>query len=603
MTYLDVLQLLGGLALFLYGMHVMSDGLEKSAGGQLERTLEKMTNNTVKGVLLGAGITAVIQSSSATTVMLVGFVNSGIMKLSQAIGVIMGANIGTTMTAWILSLNGIEGDSVMMQMLKPANFAPILGMIGVVLTVFISNFKRKDIGYILIGFAVLMLGMDSMSEVAAGLKDEPLFEQMISYCTNPVLGILVGTVMTTILQSSSASVGILQALSVTGSITFGSAIPIILGQNIGTCTTALISCIGANKSAKRVAFVHLYFNIIGTLLFCGVFYTLNNFIEFAFLDDALNSTNIALVHTVFNVATTLVLLPFNKLLGKLAEWTVRDKAEKKSTTEEEHEIFIDDRFLNTPSFAIEQCKKLTVRMGELARDTLLGAIDCVQNYSAETARTVNENEEAIDRYEDTIGTYLVKLSSRSLSMDDSRDVSKLLHIIGDFERISDHATNIVQVAEEIHQKNVQFSDAAKAEIKTMIDAVSEIMGLAIDAFEFDEIAIAERVEPLEEIIDVLNNEIRSRHINRLQSGNCTIELGFILSDLLTNLERVSDHCSNIAVCMIEIAKSSLDTHEYIVALHAEPKQQYVDDYDRFKKKYALPAVTVESGVEMVAAQQ
>ena len=574
--------LVGGLALFLYGMTVMGNGLEKVSGGRLERTLEKMTSNPAKGVLLGAAVTAVIQSSSATTVMVVGFVNSGIMKLRQGIGIIMGANIGTTVTAWILSLTGLQGDSVLVKMLNPNSFAPILAMVGVVLMMVSKNGKKKDIGTIFIGFAVLMFGMSAMSGAVKPLADVPEFTRILTYFSNPLLGVLTGAVLTAIIQSSSASVGILQALSSTGGISYCAAIPIIMGQNIGTCVTALLSSIGASKNAKRTAFVHLYFNIIGTIVFLGLFYGANALLRFSFVSDPLDAADIAVVHTIFNLFSTALLLPFSRGLERLASWSIREK----DTVCEEPAL--DERFLNTPAFALEQCKKAAADMAGLSRDTLLNAMGLLQSYQEKSALRILEQEEQIDRFEDRLGTYLVRLSSRELTARDSNEISKLLHTIGDLERIGDHAVNLLDAAREMQEKGIRFSQQAAGELKVLAQAVTDIVDLTIRAFVENDIELARRVEPLEQVVDSLKAELKIRHIQRLKEGTCTIELGFVLSDLLTNYERVSDHCSNIAVCLIQIAESQFDTHGYLNELKNSGQPQFVAEFKKDLEKYALP---------------
>ncbi len=583
MDIFSVLSLLGGLALFLYGMNVMGAGLEKISGGKLESILQKMTNNPLKGVLLGAGVTAIIQSSSATTVIVVGFVNSGIMKLSQAIGIIMGANIGTTVTAWILSLSQIEGESFFLNLLKPDSFSPILALIGVALIMFSKDGRKKDIGGIFAGFAVLMFGMSAMSDAVKPLADVPEFANILLMFSNPVLGILAGAVLTAIIQSSSASVGILQALTITNGITYGSAIPIILGQNIGTCATALISCIGARKNAKRAALVHLYFNIIGSIVFLTVFYGANAIFKFSFIDQSIDAANVAVIHTAFNVFSTVILLPFNKGLEKLAKLTIREKDSEQTGP------VLEERFLNTPAFAIEQCKNETVKMAVLARDTLIDAISVIGAYDVKKAVMIEENEKMIDLYEDKLGTYLVKVSSRSMTEEDSREASKLLHSIGDFERIGDHAVNILRVAKEMRDKNVHFSDQASTEICVMTNAVTEILNLTVEAFEANDLSLAAKIEPLEQVIDGLKAEIKMRHVARLKDGTCTIELGFILSDLITNYERVSDHCSNIAVCLIQIKNSALDTHGYLDEIRSADNVEFNNYFKEYKEKYLLPS--------------
>ncbi|MFQ9841973.1 MAG: Na/Pi cotransporter family protein [Ruminococcus sp.] len=590
MTIFNVLTLIGGLAMFLYGMNVMGNGLEKLAGGKLEKIFERLTSNPIKAMLLGLSVTAVIQSSSATTVMLVGFVNAGIMKLHSAIGVIMGANIGTTVTAWILSLSGLNGDSFLIKMLKPSSFSPILAIIGVAMLTFSKNDKKKDIASILVGFAVLMFGMDSMSGAVAPLKDVPEFAEVLLWFKNPILGVLAGALLTAIIQSSSASVGILQALSATGAITFGSALPIILGQNIGTCVTALLSSIGTSKNAKRVAVVHLYFNIIGTVLFLTVFYLLNVFIGFSFVDGVVGAKEIAIVHTIFNLSTSIVLLPFIKVLEKLAYLTVKDKEGEgnKDNIEEQFKL-LDERFLQSPSFAVEKCRELTNRMGEIAKESIDMAMSiCVDKYDKEKAEQIAANEAAVDLYEDRLGTYLVKLSSRDLSAKDSQSVSTILHVIGDFERISDHAMNMVSVAEEKQQKDLNFTSQATAEVKVMCSAVRDVLDIAMEAFEKHDLELATRVEPLEEVVDKIRTKLKNRHVKRLQTGECTIEMGFVFSDLLTNLERVSDHCSNIAVCLIQENDESFDVHEYVQMLK-NSGEGFEGQVKRYSEKYALPA--------------
>ena len=577
-----VFSFLGGLAFFLYGMNALGDGLEKLSGGKLEKTLEKMTSNTFKGFILGALVTAVIQSSSATTVMVVGFVNSGIMKLRQAIGIIMGANLGTTITSWILSLSGIEGNSPVMLMLKPANFSPILAFIGIVLIMFIKSGKKKDIGGILVSFAVLMSGMEIMSGAVKPLANVPEFTNILTMFNNPLFGVLAGAALTAIIQSSSASVGILQALSKTGAITYSMAIPIIMGQNIGTCVTALISCIGAKKNAKRAAFVHLYFNIIGTLVWLTVFYLVTTFVQLPFINDAIGEMGIAVVHTSFNLVSTLLLLPFAKQLEKLACLTIRDKEDDEDT------IFIDERFLNTPAIATEQCTSMAVKMATKSYDSILDSFELINDYDEKKAEKVREAEDRIDQYEDVLGSYLVKLSTKNLTVSDSCEVSRILHCISDFERISDHAVNILASAKELHEKKLSFSEQAKEEIKVMIGALNEVLEMTISAFQNNDVTLAENVEPLEDVVDKLNDKIKNRHIHRLQAGTCTIEMGFILTDILTSCERVSDHCSNIAVNIIQLNKKSYETHEYLNEIKAEDDGQYAQKFASYLDKYALP---------------
>lgn len=583
MDLISVLNFIGGLALFLYGMHVMGDGLESMSDGRLEKTLEKMSNNMFKGLLLGAAVTAVIQSSSATTVMVVGFVNSGIMKLRNAIGIIMGANIGTTITGWILSLTGIEGDSVVMQLIQPKNFSPIVALVGVILIMFCKDAKKKNIGNIFVGFAVLMFGMTQMSSAMEPLADNPDFANILIIFQNPIFGILAGAMLTAVIQSSSASVGILQALSSTGIISISTAIPIVMGQNIGTCVTALLSCIGAKKNAKRAAFVHLYFNVIGTLVVSILFYVLNAILSFDFINQIAKPADIAIIHTFFNVIVAVLLFPFSRLLEKLACLTIKDKEEDEDTP------FIDQRFLSTPGLATEQCRKMAVKMAELSKKTLFDSLSLIENdYDEKLAQKIKDREDSIDNYEDVLGSYLVKLSSQNLSVSDSKEVSKLLHCIGDFERISDHAVNIHDVAKEMYQKKISFSPQARAEIMVMTNALREILEIAITAFVKNNYSLADKVEPLEQVIDGLRDKLKKRHVTRLQDGECTIELGFVFSDLLTNYERVSDHCSNIAVCMIQVNKESFETHEYLHEIRGYEFGQYRSEYESFKKKYTLP---------------
>lgn len=587
MDLISVLTLACGLALFLFGMNTMGDGLEKLSGGKLEKTLEKMTNSTFKGFLLGVAVTAVIQSSSATTVMVVGFVNSGIMKLRQAIGIIMGANVGTTVTAWILSLTGIKGDSIVMQLLKPTSFSAVFAFVGIVFLMFCKADKKKNIGTIFIGFAVLMVGMSMMSSAVEPLAENPTFTSILTAFQNPILGIIAGAILTAVIQSSSASVGILQALSATGSITYSMAIPIVMGQNIGTCVTALISCIGAKKNAKRAAFVHLYFNIIGTMVICSLFYLLNAFLQFGFLNTAVNPADIAIIHSLFNIMATAMLLPFNRQLEKLACLTIRDKEEESETP------FLDERFLNTPSVATERAMATAVKMAHLSEGTLLGSLELIGNYDEKTADTISENEDMIDMYEDIISTYLVKLSSKKLSEKDSKQIQLILHVVGDFERIGDHAINILKVAQEINEKKIKFSPQAQSGLNVMIDALKEILNNATLSFVNDDVHMAAKVEPLEQVIDRLRDKLKEAHVKRLTSGECTIELGFVFSDIITIIERVSDHCSNIAIGVIEINRNGYEAHEYLHELKNSDDIQYNADYKAYKQKYALPSSTVQ----------
>lgn len=586
MDVFDVLSLVGGLALFLFGMDTLGKGLEKLSGGRMERMLEKLTSNRFKAVALGTLVTAVIQSSSATTVMVVGFVNSGIMKLSQAIGIIMGANIGTTMTSWILSLSSIEGDSFFIRMLKPSSFTPVLAIIGVVLLMFGGKEKKRHIGEILLGFAVLMTGMDAMSAAVQPLQEVPEFTNFLLKFSHPVLGLLAGLILTAIIQSSSASVGILQALCSTGAVSFGAAIPIIMGQNIGTCVTAILSSIGTSKNAKRAAAVHLFFNIIGTTVFLIVFYGINVFVPFEFLTDACAAKDIATIHSLFNVGATCLLLPFSQLLEKLAIVVIRDSKEDMET-----DIMfqaLDDRFLDTPGIALEQCKKLTDDMAKLTKAALFEAMELMEDYKEKQEKQVAEWETLTDRYEDELGAYLVKVSSHDLSAKDSHTVTMLLHSIGNWERISDHALNICEVAREIHEKKISFSKAAVADLAVYTRAIKDILNMTVEAFEYEDVTVAKKIEPLEEVIDELNLRIKNRHINRLRSGECTMELGFVLYDILTNYERIADHCSNVAVAVIQTGDYEVEAHRYISHLKAE--DEFKRSMECVKKEYALPEI-------------
>ncbi len=583
MSIFSVFTLFEGLAFFLYGMNLMGAGLDKLAGGRLERILEKFTSNPLKAVLFGAGVTAIIQSSSAATVMVVGFVNAGIMKLSQGIGIIMGANLGTTITAWILSLSGLSGDNLLVQLCKPSTFSPILAFIGVLLYMFFKSGKKREIGSIFLGFALLMTGMEFMSEAVKPLADIPEFSNILIMFHNPILGVFTGALLTAIIQSSSASVGILQALSATGKVSFATAIPIITGQNIGTCITALVSSVGTSKNARRAAIVHLYFNVIGTLLFLGLFYMIEYTIGFPFINHSVNQVSIAVVHTLFNVFSTIALLPFSKALETLACRTIKDQP---SDTIFERPL-LDERFLNKPGFAIEQCKSLNHKMADLAKNNFLDSVKLLNEYQEKEADKLNTQEEMIDHYEDVLGTFLVKLSSRSLSKEDSKVVSMMLHSIGDFERISDHAVNIVDIAKEIHEKKLNFSFQAHEELAVITKAVNEILINTITAFEKEDLELAKQIEPLEEVIDLLRGELKNRHVKRLQNGECTIELGFVFSDILTNYERVSDHCSNIAVGLLQISENSFETHEYLNELK-HTKGEFRKLFEANRAKYILP---------------
>ena len=580
MDIFSVLTMVGGLALFLYGMQVMGDGLAKVSGGKLERILENLTSNPIKAVLLGAGVTAVIQSSSATTVMVVGFVNSGIMKLNQAVGIIMGANIGTTVTSWILSLSGLQGDNVFVKLCKPSSFSPLLAVIGVIFLLFIKDEKKKDIGAIMVGFAVLMFGMETMSDAVKPLANVPEFTGILTAFSNPVLGMIAGAVLTAIIQSSSASVGILQALCVTGAVSYGVAIPIIMGQNIGTCVTALLSSIGATKNAKRAAMVHLYFNIIGTVVFMVLFYTVNAVVGFSFLGTATNAAGIAVIHSLFNVFATMLLLPFGKGLEKLACLTIREERKELQ--------LLDSRFLEKPAFAMEQSVHVANKMAEESKRTLFTAMDLLWNYTEDGAKKVGELENLVDQYEDELGTYLVKLSRQNLSVRDSHTLSIVLHCIGDFERISDHAINIMEAAQEMHDKKLIFSPKAEEELKVFSRAVQDIVEKAYAVFRDQDEKLAQKVEPLEAVVDELNQEVKKRHIHRLREGKCTIELGFILSDITTSLERVADHCSNIAVCVTQVREDTYDTHGYLNSVKNEDSEIFRGLVLEEEEKYLLP---------------
>lgn len=593
MDFFSILTLVGGLAMFLYGMQVMGDGLEKLSGGKLEKILENLSSNRVKAVLVGAAVTAIIQSSSATTVMVVGFVNSGIMHLSQAVGFIMGANIGTTVTAWILSLAGIESSNFFVRLLNPNSFSPILALIGVIFIVFLHDEKKKDIGNILVGFAVLMFGMNTMSGAVKPLAEVPEFTNILLKFSNPVLGVLAGALLTAVIQSSSASVGILQALCVTGAVRYGAALPIIMGQNIGTCITAMLSSIGATKNAKRAAIVHLYFNIVGTVTFMVVFYVLNGFLHFSFIEEVAGPAGIAVIHSAFNIIATLVLLPFGDMLVKMACATVRDTKEEKVISAEDQEFMIlESRFLSNPGIAIEQSKTAARKMAEQSKTALnlsFGLLDDFQDdFQEETAFRVEKIEAKVDRYEDELGTYLIKLNQKDLSLEDSHSLSIMLHCIGDFERISDHALSIMKSAKEISEKNARFSDKAVQELHIMEKAVSDIVEKAYSVFANQDMRAAEEIEPLEEVIDELSRELKRRHVNRLRAGECTIEMGFVLSDITTSLERIADHCSNIGVCVTQVHEDLYDTHSHLDTVKNAPGEHFHHELEVARVNYMLP---------------
>ena len=563
MNIFSVLTLIGGLAFFLYGMNVMSGSLEKMAGGKLELLLKKMTANPFVSLALGTIITMAIQSSSATTVMIVGLVNSGIMDFTQTLHVIFGANIGTTITAWILSLAGIESDAIWMQMLKPKNFSLIFAMVGVIMTMACKNDRKRSVGAVLVGFAVLIFGMDLMSDAMSPLADSPAFAQLMTKFNQPLVGLAVGTVVTAIIQSSSASVGMLQALSLTGGISCGMAIPIIMGQNIGTCVTALISSIGANTQAKRVAVMHISINVLGTIIWLPLLTLTNAIFHFAFMNQTVTPFTIAIFHSIFNILTTAILMPFSKYILKLAVWVVKDKKTAAQSGEMPDVPFLDERLLSTPSVAIQECNNETNKMLELARENIRLAVQQFSHYSDSDQLLVLQTEEEIDAFEDRLSTYLVKLSAQALSQGDSHVISKMLHAVGDFERLGDHAVNLVGVAKEIHDKGLSFTQEAQDELDNLIKAIDEILTMTVKAYETGDVDLAARVEPLEEVIDQLTAKMKDRHIKRLQQGVCTIEKGFIFSDLLTNYERISDHCSNIAVAVIEVEHDTFDAHRYL----------------------------------------
>ena len=580
MDLFDILTMIGGLCLFLFGMNIMGEALERRAGSSLRLLLGKLTTNRMLGFLTGMAVTAVIQSSSATTVMVVGFVNSGLLTLGQAINVIMGANVGTTVTSWILSLGGIESSNVFIRLLKPSSFTPVLALVGIIYYMFLKDSRKKDTGLILLGFATLMFGMETMSDAVSGLKDVPAFQQLFLLFTNPVLGVVAGAVLTAIIQSSSASVGILQALSSTGSVTYAAAIPIIMGQNIGTCVTAMLSSVGTNKNAKRAAFVHLLFNIIGTLVCLVLFLAVRALFNPAILGESATHFGIAICHTVFNVICTALLLPSGNLLEKLVCRLVPDTAAPEANAE------LDERLFATPSIALERCRNLTGEMADVAARALRGGTDSILHYSPELAQSVREDENRTDHYEDILGTYLVKLSALKISTADSSEAAMLLKALNDFERIGDHALNLVESAEELVNKNLTLSDAAKHELAVLVSAVDEIVDLSFQAFRDNDLEKAYQVEPLEQVIDDLKEKLRVHHILRLQQGTCGIETGFVWSDLLTALERVGDHCSNIAGCIIDAAHHDMNTHEALRSARIE-NEQFGEEYKAYAAKYSL----------------
>ncbi|MCI9191566.1 MAG: Na/Pi cotransporter family protein [Lachnospiraceae bacterium] len=578
MNIFDILTLIGGLSLFLFGMSIMGQALERRAGGNLRQLLGRLTTNRAAGLLTGLGITAVIQSSSATTVMVVGFVNSGLMTLKQAINVIMGANIGTTVTAWVLSLAGIDSGSVVVSLLKPSSFTPVLAMIGIVFYMFCRNDRKKDTGMVLLGFATLMFGMESMSGAVSGLREVPAFRNLFILFKNPILGVLAGAVLTAAIQSSSASVGILQALAVTGQVSYGAAIPIIMGQNIGTCATAMLSSVGANKNAKRAAMVHLSFNVIGTAVWLTVFCLIKAVRSPAFLDEGASLLGIAVAHTVFNVLCTILMLPLSGFLERLVNRLVPDAKQPEIQSE------LDERLLAAPPIALERCREVAADMAQTAVSALKLSMSCLRNDAPELAASVREKEEKTDYYEDILGTYLVKLSEKQVSASDSAEAAKLLKMIGDFERISDHAVNLLGSADEMREKGMVFTEAAASELEVITSAVNEILDLSLAAFLRDDLQAASMVEPLEQVIDQLKEEMRTRHILRMQQGACSIEVGFIWSDLLTSLERTSDHCSNIAGCVIDMANHNMNLHESLRSVRND-SQVFQENFSAYVGKY------------------
>ncbi len=584
MDLFDILSLISGLALFLFGMNIMSSALEKCAGSKLKNILASMTSSPIKGFFLGLVVTAVIQSSSATTVMVVGFVNSGIMTLHQAVGVIMGANVGTSVTSWLLTLTQVDGDNLFIQLLKPSSFVPVLAFIGVILFMFQSNAKRKDLGLILLGFAVLMTGMDVMSDAVSGLKDVPQFADLFVMFSNPILGVLVGAIVTAIIQSSSASVGILQALSSTGAISVGACIPIIMGQNIGTCVTAMISSVGTSKNARRAALVHLCFNSVSTVVILTVYSIINAIVTLPFDNMQASAFTIAVTHTVFNILAVSIMMPCTRLLEKLAVLLIPDREDDKN----EKAVLLDERLMATPAVAIERCRNVTVDMAEESISSVKSAMEFVLNgYDAKVAEKIKESEKTVDKYEDKIGSYLVKLSNHDMTEEDSNESNKILHLISDFERISDHALNIMGAAEEIKDKKLEFSSEAKKEMTVLITAVNEILDITYKTFSQNDLQSAVMVEPLEQVVDELKEYMRKQHVRRLRKNECTVEMGFVQTDLLTDIERISDHCSNIAACILEMAHDDMDMHKYLNRVKAGKVQEYNQYYEHYVAKYAI----------------
>lgn len=587
MDIFGLLTMVGGLALFLYGMEVLGDGLKKASGGKLEIILEKLTSNKLLAVLLGAGVTAIIQSSSATTVMVVGFVSSGIMSLSRAVGVILGANVGTTITAWILSLAEMSGTGFIFELLKPTSFSPIFAIVGVSILMMSNNEKRKNAATIMIGFAVLMFGMDVMSGAVKPLADVPEFRSLLLKFSNPFLGMLVGLIFTAVIQSSSASIGVLQALCMSGAVSYATAIPIIMGQNIGTCVTALISSAASSKNAKRTALVHLYYNFMKVAFFMIPFYVLNSFMDFAFMESSASALGVAVIHTAFNVLMLIIIFPFTQVLEKLVYFTIPLTEEEQEKDARKVQI-LDPIFLDRPALALEMCKNAAIEMAKYAKEGMLLAMELIGNYDEKKAQKVKELEDMVDHYEDELGSYLVKINGHHMSPKDSQEVSILLHCIGDFERISDHSVNIMASAREMYEKKAEFSNKAQEELAIFTKAVTDILDAAMKVFCEEDLQLAKKVEPMEENIDYLSEEMKKRHIKRLRKGKCTIEMGFVLSDITTNYERVSDHCSNIAICLLQLNEEGFDTHEYQDVISSKDNKAYVEEVKRLREYYKLP---------------
>ncbi len=587
MDIFGVLTMIGGLALFLYGMEVLGDGLKKASGGKLEIILEKLTSNKLMAVLLGAGVTAIIQSSSATTVMVVGFVSSGIMSLSRAVGVILGANVGTTITAWILSLAEISGAGLLFELLKPTSFSPIFAMIGVAIRMASKNEKKQNAATIMIGFAVLMFGMDMMSGAVKPLANVPEFRALLLKFSNPILGMLVGLVFTAVIQSSSASIGVLQALCMSGAVSYATAIPIIMGQNIGTCVTAMISSAGSSRNAKRTALVHLYYNFMKVAIFMIPFYILNGVMDFAFMETSASAMGVAVIHTAFNVLMLIIIFPFTEVLEKLVYATLPLTEAEKEGDGRKIQI-LDPIFLDRPALALEMCKNAAIDMAKYAKEGMILAMELIDNYDEKKAQKVRDLEDTVDHYEDELGTYLMKINGHHLSPKDSQEISILLHCIGDFERISDHSVNIMASAREMFEKEASFSKKAQEELVIFTKAVTDILDAAIKVFCEEDLSLAKKVEPMEENIDYLSEEMKKRHVKRLRKGKCTIEMGFVLSDITTNYERVSDHCSNIAICLLQLNEEGFDTHEYQDIISSKDNAAYVEEVKRLREYYALP---------------